>query len=240
MQERLSVNRWIPPWVRHEHLARYDWAAPICQGRRVIDVACGSGYGAEFLGKSGASRVDGFDASVEAIEEANRCHAHPAVSFQVGDALHLPVSDQTYDVFVSFETIEHIADDEQFVREAARVLRPEGILLCSTPNRDVTNAGIRIWDRPMNPHHVREYTRQELEAKLQTHFSQIEWLGQTWYRKGYVRMLSRFGRVVPRGACRLHQIRKCLTWPLERRAWHCPESYRENREPEVLIAVCRR
>jgi 2-polyprenyl-3-methyl-5-hydroxy-6-metoxy-1,4-benzoquinol methylase len=102
-------------------------------------VACGTGYGAAILSGGGAESVDGFDASEEALREAQARPAVKNVAFRLGNAMHLPVANASYDLFLSLETIEHIEDDRAFLKEVARVLRPNGVFICSTPNRAMTN-----------------------------------------------------------------------------------------------------
>jgi SAM-dependent methyltransferase len=237
--ERLSENARMPPWVRHEHSARYQWAAGLVLGRRVVDAACGTGYGSRILLAEGATRVDGFDLSPDAIAEAQRLHTAPQARFEMADVTRLPCPDRTYDIFLSFETIEHLADDRALLREAVRVLKSGGTFVCSTPNRSVTNPGISIAGKPYNPFHVREYTRPELEAMLREVFPCVTFLGQSFHGAGYVRALNRMGKLWPRLAVRVHQVRKVLGVPWENLERHWPTPLPAKGEPEVLVAVCK-
>jgi len=237
--ERMTEKTWVAPWLQHEHRTRYEWAARLAQGRRVADAACGTGYGAQQLLAGGAVQVDGYDVSVDAIEEARRLHAAPGARFEVADVTRLPTQDRTYDLFLSFETIEHIQDDIALLREVKRVLKPDGTFLCSTPNRAVTNPGIPITGKPYNPFHVREYTRQDLEGRLREVFPSVTFLGQSFHGSGYVRWLNRIGKLCQMLAVRLHQCRKVLGVPWEMPELHRPTMVQENAEPEVLVAVCR-
>jgi ubiquinone/menaquinone biosynthesis C-methylase UbiE len=238
--ERVSADSWIPPWVRHQHVARYQWASAFAKGCHVIEAACGTGYGAPILARAGATQVDGFDVSAEAIQEALGHHRLDGVRFAVGDAARLPVPDAQYDIFLSLETIEHLEDDGAFLAEVVRVLQPQGTFLCSTPNRALTNPGTTIRDRPFNPHHVREYTRPELESLLHQYFSRVEFFGQSFYGRVYQRCLTRVGRVLPAAAVKLHQARKVLSLPWENFARHWPRPLTAGRVPEILLARCLR
>src|SRR5262249_10368600 len=162
--ERLTEKAWVAPWLRHEHTARYEWAAALAAGRTVADAACGTGYGARRLRAAGAARGDGYALSEEAIAGARRLPAAPGARFGAADVPRLPSPDHAYDVFFSFETIEHIADDLALLREAARVLKPGGTFVCSTPNRAVTNPGVPVTGRPYNHFHLRESTPPDLDA----------------------------------------------------------------------------
>ena len=239
--ERFSTAQWIPPWVRHQHAARYEYAAALAVDRVVIDVACGEGICARRLAEGGARRVDGFDLSPEAVREAMLATANLGnVSVQVAVAARLPSRDAAYDLFVSFETIEHLEDDRAFLTEAARVLKPGGTFICSTPNRNLLDPGTSIRDKPFNTFHVREYTLRDLERVLRQYFVSVNWLGQSFYGRSYCQILNRIGRFSPRWAVRLHQTRKCLTMPFERMSWHRPTRLRGRGEPEILIAICKR
>jgi SAM-dependent methyltransferase len=136
------------------------------------------------------------------------------VRFATADVTRLPVPDGHADLYVSFETIEHVADDRGVVAEAARVLKPSGTFLCSTPNREVVNPGNSIEDAPGNPYHVREYAQHELESLLRARFGQVAWYGQTFLPGGYFRLLIRLGRFHRKLARRFHQAQKVcgLLW----------------------------
>ncbi|HUY31741.1 MAG TPA: class I SAM-dependent methyltransferase [Pirellulales bacterium] len=237
--ERLSTGQWVPPWVRHQHMARYEYAAALAVDRVVVDVACGNGMCARHLSEGGARRVDGFDLSPEAVREATLAAATlENVCLQVADAARLPVRDAAYDLFVSFETIEHIDGDRAFLAEVVRVLKPGGAFLCSTPNRSLLDPGTSIRDKPFNPFHAREYTLEELEPLLRHYFASVNWLGQSFYGRSYCKILNRIGRFSPKLAVRMHQARKCLTMPLERKGLHRPTRLGRRGEPEILIAIC--
>jgi ubiquinone/menaquinone biosynthesis C-methylase UbiE len=238
--ERLSATRWMPPWVRAQHAERFRWAAALTAGNVVADVACGEGLGAREMAAGGAARVDGFDSSSKAIVAASRAMSDRRLAFCVADATRLPVRDGTYDILVSFETIEHIDDDRRFLAEAARVLKPAGRFVCSTPNRRLLDPGTKITNQPFNPFHVREYTQGELEGLLREFFASIAWFGQSQYHEQYVRLLQAIGRAVPSAAVKLHQARKLLCLPLDPTRRHEPAPVLPRYEPEILIAICWR
>jgi ubiquinone/menaquinone biosynthesis C-methylase UbiE len=235
-RERMEVQGWSPPWLRHQHEARYDWARQYCRGESVLDAACGTGYGSRRLAQT-ARRVVSLDIALDAVADARR--TSPGVKAVLGDATHLPFPDASFGVFVSFETIEHIPDDKTYVAEARRILVPGGTFVCSTPNRLLVNPGNTISDRPFNPFHVREYSAAELDSVLRTAFGSVEMLGQSVYSDGYARLLGAVGRRSKKAGVRLHQLRKLAGMPLERRSRHEPVSPLPRNEPEVLLAICR-
>lgn len=240
--ERFSPVASTPPWIRHEHFARYEWAATFAAGRSVLDVACGTAYGAPGFLAAGAKSYAGFDLDPEAIQEATASNSHlPADRFRVavGDAMFLPLPDRSCDLFTSFETIEHLPDDVAHVREVARLLAPGGIFLVSTPNRAISNPGTLPAQKPYNRFHVREYTAAEFTTLLGGFFKSVTLFGQTFWSDRYAATLDRISHLSPRLAIRCHQTRKTLRWPLDRRDWHAVRMWPQRAQPEMLVARCQ-
>jgi 2-polyprenyl-3-methyl-5-hydroxy-6-metoxy-1,4-benzoquinol methylase len=163
-----------------EHIARYAFAARFAKGKRVLDAGCGTGYGAEDLARAGA-RVVAVDiaaawptASAEgpAYCTASYCQA----SFCQASVEAMPFRDASFDLVAAFEVIEHLMDWRAFLREARRVLAPQGLLLVSTPNR-VYYAESRELEGP-NPYHVHEFDFEEFQAELRAVFPAVEVLLQ--------------------------------------------------------------
>jgi SAM-dependent methyltransferase len=237
-RERMTVGEWVPPWLRYQHEERYELAANMASGKRVLDAACGNGYGSLLMRERGADGVTGVDIDWEAVQQARRFHRRKHVGFSRASALALPFRDATFDLFVSLETVEHIDDDAAYVHEARRVLKHDGTFICSTPNRAVLNPGRALADRPFNPFHIREYTLPELEHLLRREFRTVRWFGQSAFAHWYVAFLTAIGRRLPMLAVRLHQLRKLLGAMFERRARHTPVPLPARGSTEVLIAVC--
>ncbi|HEY1328958.1 MAG TPA: class I SAM-dependent methyltransferase [Casimicrobiaceae bacterium] len=168
----------VPGGIAHEHRHRYAFARRFVGGRSVADVACGEGYGSALLGESAASVV-GVDIDAATIAHAQERHSGPRVRFTVGSAAQLPIADASIDVVVSFETIEHLPADAQpaMLREFARVLKPDGLLVLSSPNRPEYSeaTGFR------NPFHLHELDRAELRELLDVHFGAQQWFRQRRY-----------------------------------------------------------
>lgn len=149
-----------------EHIYRYAFACRRVQGKRVLDVACGEGYGAAALLRAGASSVIGID-----INERVCMHARARYDLdaRVGTAENLPLADHSVDVIVSFETIEHVPSPSRFLDECGRVLIPGGSLVVSTPNKEVYSApGAKA-----NPYHCSEMTEDEFVATLRHRFRSV-------------------------------------------------------------------
>lgn len=238
VRERATVDG-LPVWIRHEHLARYRFAAGYVAGAVVVDCASGDGTGSELFARTAAS-VRAFDVSSEAVGVASRAHPAANLTFAVGDATNLPIPDRSVDIYISLETIEHVANDRACVREAARILKPGGLYICSTPDRTVCNPGTEIDDAPFNRFHIREYSRVEFAALLEAHFPRIEMFGQNPRSHVRTAAFARLGRIAPfRLAVKLNQMLKLprfLTDTLERHAVLPADSARSW---EYLVAVCR-
>lgn len=159
-----------------EHMDRYRFARRhISQHGDVLDCACGSGYGATILSQYARS-VTGIDVSEVALDFCRQTYRRENLKFLMGDALALKNSSNSIDSYISFETIEHVADPAALLKEARRVLKPGGLLLVSTPNR--VFSGIGSGEKPTNPFHLREWSLAEFHAELQPYFSSIQYYCQ--------------------------------------------------------------
>jgi 2-polyprenyl-3-methyl-5-hydroxy-6-metoxy-1,4-benzoquinol methylase len=159
-----------------EHLARYRWAAQLAAGRRVLDAGCGTAYGSAILAQAGALEVVGVDLAVDVLDSV-RTELPATVTLEPGDVRDLRFPDGMFDLIVCFEVIEHVNDPGGTLDEFRRLLSPDGILALSSPNRDVYPQG--------NPHHVHEYTPQELYEELSRRFEFARLERQhTWITSG--------------------------------------------------------
>jgi SAM-dependent methyltransferase len=159
------------PGIVALHLKRYEFALPFCEGKEVLDGACGVGYGSAFLARR-AARVLGVDRSEQAIAYARERYPAPNLEFAVGDLLALPFSDGSFDVVCAFETIEHLDSRDAYLDEVRRVLRPGGCYLVSTPQV------ARTTETPANPFHRVEFARSDFETLLCRHFGSVALYGQ--------------------------------------------------------------
>src|SRR5262249_32625208 len=160
--------------IWYEHWHRYHFVAPMVAGRVVLDIACGEGYGSALLARH-AARVTGADIAPAAIAHARARYARCAnLEFREADCAALPFADGSFDVVVSFETLEHIRAQEAFLGEIRRVLRPGGFVAISCPNK----AEYSDKRDHVNEFHVRELYRDELAALIRTRFPHAAWYGQ--------------------------------------------------------------
>jgi SAM-dependent methyltransferase len=154
-------------WYRR-HVAVYEWIAERCAGLRVVDLACGEGYGSDLLAQR-AGEVIGVDANPEAFEHARVRYQRPNLQFQRGLVEDF---DQEVDAVVFLQTIEHIHEPDKLVETISRIAP---IAYISTPNRlTLAPPGAEKSD---NPWHLREYTAAEYRALLAPCFSRVELYG---------------------------------------------------------------
>ncbi len=163
-------------WFRR-HLVVYEWIAARVVGQRVIDMACGEGYGADLIARR-AARVVGVDANPEAHEHARLRYRRPNLRFErdlvdrFGEAC---------DTVVFLQTIEHVEEPGPVLDHFVSLLSPGGTAYVSTPN--VLTLAPPGAHRSSNPWHVHEYRAQELEALCRAHFSRVELVGVYHARK---------------------------------------------------------
>ena len=170
-------ERFTPECEReiwYEHYHRYALAARWCVNKRTLDAACGEGYGSAMLSMS-ATSVEGVDISQQAVGHAKQRYGHlPGTEFQVADCTRLPYGDEEFDRVVSFETLEHLAEHDELLAEFKRVLKPEGCLILSSPDKATYSDN----QDSVNEYHVKELYRDELEVLIGRHFPAYRLLGQ--------------------------------------------------------------
>ncbi|HSX07920.1 MAG TPA: class I SAM-dependent methyltransferase [Candidatus Saccharimonadales bacterium] len=170
-------ERMIPEFhkgdlIYAEHLTRYMCAQELVRGKVVLDIASGSGYGSQLLAKT-AKKVYGVDVDKGAVEYARQQFPAQNLEYKVGDGESIPLEDNSVDVVITFETIEHIKDYRKFIDEMKRVLKPDGIAIVSTPNDLEFAEG--------NHFHLHEFEYKELVALLKKDFKNIDSYYQgTW------------------------------------------------------------
>lgn len=139
---------------RRLHEARYEFAGTLELGERVLDCACGTGYGSRILSLNSDRSVVGVDISEEAVSEARRSQSSERVEFRIADASLPGQLPGPFSAIVSFETIEHVPQPDRVLANFAAALEPGGILVISTPNGSVTSPIRRL--PPPNPFHLWE------------------------------------------------------------------------------------
>ena len=149
--------------IRKDHLNRYLWSAvKIKEGDRVLDIACGVGYGSKILAKcSKTKEVIAVDRSKKAINQAKKYFWHKKIKYISKDIFKSDLEGK-FDFICSFETLEHLRDDKGFLKKLRQLLNDEGLLLISTPNQEVLP-----YDKEIFPFHQKHYTSQKFITLLE-------------------------------------------------------------------------
>lgn len=192
-------ERFIPQdmdgQISVEHFSRYLFANNYIdlRGKTVLDIASGTGYGSSIMAQT-AKQVTGVDISQEAVDYANTHYANDKLTFLKGDCCNIPISDNSIDVIVSFETIEHIDRHEEFLSEIKRVLTPDGVVIISSPNKRLYS------DVPqrVNPYHLKELYNEEFQSLLSRHFSHTLYLGQSYQLSSVIYPISNLSQPLRR------------------------------------------
>jgi SAM-dependent methyltransferase len=157
-------------WFRR-HLVVYEWIADRARGRRIVDLACGEGYGSALLARH-ASEVVGVDANPDAFQHARLKYTAPNVRFE-RNMIELWQGD--VDCVVFLQTIEHVQDPDAMLEHVRELIGPGGVAFVSTPN--VLTLAPKGQARSGNPWHVREYRPDEFRALCDAHFTHVDLLG---------------------------------------------------------------
>ncbi len=161
-------ERWLfgfqYPSTEKDHLCRYEFAKQYANNKRVLDIACGCGYGSYLLAKEGnANEVTGVDLNEDSVRYGSHRYKHPKVKQFVGDATEYTFGNK-FDLIVSFETIEHIPDYEKFLKNIEKALADDGILLISSPIVTETTT------KSINPYHVIEWSMNDFISLINKYF----------------------------------------------------------------------
>lgn len=175
-----------------EHTARYYFSTPYVRGR-VLDIACGTGYGSQMVAKTRKKEISemiGVDIDEETLKYAKANYFHPLLRFEKGNVLDtsLPEKIGTFDTILSFETIEHVEDEQLFMKNMFALLNPGGMLILSTPFGE--GKGIPSGQ----PFHIHQLTKEEF-IKLFVEFSKVEF----YYQRGVTIEPPREGVYYPLG-----------------------------------------
>ncbi len=190
------AHRLAHSFIEREHRSRYEYVSQYAWGKRVLDLACGEGYGALLLHQSGAVSILAGDKEPAVIESAQAKYGQTGIEYRVMDAESLQLPAHSVDLVVSFETIEHLEHPEAFLKAIRMIASDRADIFISTPNRRVSNPGTALSDKPKNPYHVREYTPEEFQQLLGQYFEVRQLFGQGIYLKSRHAFVSRFLRLI--------------------------------------------
>jgi len=222
MHMSFTGERYVPELrgqIYYEHFHRYAMVLELARDKDVLDIACGEGYGTAALALVARTAV-GVDLDPESVRHASARYMAMNVAFRVGDCTQIPAAEASFDLAVSFETIEHLTEQERMLGELKRVLRPEGMLVISSPNKLVYSDGRSL----QNPFHQRELYFHEFRDMLRSFFPKVRIFGQRVFAASAVHPL--------RGAA-------------DETRWLGPSTVAEGTlgalpDPEYFVAICAR
>jgi len=156
-----------------EHLHRYAFAKQFTNNKIVVDLACGEGYGTYIISEN-AKQVTGIDISDETIKHAIKRYKKSNLNYIVGEAIKTIIPSNSIDVVISFETIEHHNKHIEMIMEIKRILKKDGVLIISTPDKN----NYSITPKYTNKFHIKELTNIEFFSLIQEHFVYVNKLYQ--------------------------------------------------------------
>jgi len=224
-----------------EHISRYNFVKNFLRGKKILDIACGVGYGSKILHDAGSYEIYGCDISRESIKYAKNNFGNKNTNFLLMDAAGIGFKDKSFDCIISLETIEHIQNYQTVFKEFYRLLKKDGILIISTPNKNRFN-------RPKNPFHYKEFSKNELIKFLNEYFSNVILYSQLLYTKSIKRRILRsmVDRIVKIDFLRLRRIlgRKIQDKMLDRiditNKQFEPILFEEEHRPKTFITICKK
>ena len=182
VMERI-IESSVPKTTLDEHLNRYKFALPFVKNKKILDMACGTGYGTNYLRQYGdIISAIGLDFDPLAVRYAQLKYANNVVSFAQGNAC-VKWTSEIFETIISFETIEHVPDPDAMLTNVTQMLAPNGTFLVSTPIRQNGS----LLDKPANQFHIREWNQEEFSTLLHKYFDEVEMFGQIFP------LIDRFG-----------------------------------------------
>ena len=168
-----SLPGW-PEEARRMFYSNYKWASNYTKDKIVLDCACGSGYGTDFIAGN-CSSVVGGDVDARIVKYAKDNYPSEKIRWACFSITSIPCPDSYFDVVVSFDTIEHVKDDYKVLPELKRVTKEDGYIILSTP---LNNFRKEQGEEGVDPTHIREYSAYEWLSMLSTHFSEAEFFAR--------------------------------------------------------------
>jgi 2-polyprenyl-3-methyl-5-hydroxy-6-metoxy-1,4-benzoquinol methylase len=170
--ERILLEKETPLMIAR-HFCAYRFAESFANGKDVLDIGCGEGYGSDFLSNC-AKSVLGIDYDRDVISYAREKYSKKNLEFLILDIKDLAGLNRKFDVICSFQNIEHIRDTDKLLNDVLSLLNDNGVFICSTCNIKDASPGRTI---PFNRFHVKEYLAYEFQELMKAHFKSVEMKG---------------------------------------------------------------
>ncbi len=186
--ERFIPNIKLDKELEIEHYQRYLSIKELVRNKEVADIACGEGYGSYILSQK-AKRVIGIDIDKKSIDHAQKKYKQKNIIFIKSPAQNIPLKPKSIDMIVSFETIEHLAENDQktFLQEICRILKSGGQLIMSTPDTKLYSKHIKNYK---NEFHLKEFTRNEFYKFLKKYFKFVKFFYQSFETVSLLRSID--------------------------------------------------
>ena len=182
-----SVYFWLKQHA--EHVARYRFFSKYAKDKYVLDAGCGFGYGSVILSNY-AEKIVGIDKSIQTLKHSAEKYSSNNITYVASDVTCTPFANKTFDTIYAFEVIEHMKNDNAFLSEMRRLLKEDGYIFISTPNKKLSG----YLDGVVNKFHFREYELDEFREKLKSYFSDVEIYCER-YSKSYFIKESNFNSI---------------------------------------------
>ena len=165
---------------------RYAFAKRYAANKKVLDLACGEGYGSRHMSDV-AEMVTGIEIDKDVVKHASTVYKKDNLNYVNGSILDVPIEGHAkFDVITCFEALEHIVEHDELLSEVKRLLKPDGLFLVSTPNKPVYSEN----GLSQNPYHLKELEFDEFEALMRQHFKFVKFFGQKSYATSKIAKLG--------------------------------------------------
>lgn len=219
--------------VLSEHYSRYIFASEFCQNKKVLNVASGCGYGSEVLLKT-ASEIFNVDIDGELVAYGNNKYGNCKNHFLKMDAQNLQFPEEFFDSIVSFETFEHLPDYKKFITECRRVLKSNGSIVLSMPNKIISSPWL---EKPVNRFHFKEWEYNELISELRNTFDIHGVFGQHFITPIIVSSNTEWSSILRRIIYFCYDLMPSFIFKLIKKYYL---GYKEIRETDIVVESIHR
>jgi len=166
-----------------DHVARYVYVSKFAKDKFVLDFGCGHGYGTNYLAQV-AKKIIGVDLNSNYIRYAKKRYQSRNLQYSISNQKETNLQKSSFDLIVCYEVIEHVENIHQVLQTIKSLLKPDGIFIASTPNKKLS---FQNHGNPVNPFHIKEYTKDEFQTLLLQYFNNVQIQGQ--HHRNYTKPL---------------------------------------------------